>query len=52
MSTPARSPANSAGEKLAQRTSHVLALLHQGKSIDKHQLAQALGVNVCTVERA
>ena len=48
-STPHR--ASSKGEKLAQRLSHILALLHQGDSLDKHQLAQAFNVDVRTIER-
>jgi predicted DNA-binding transcriptional regulator YafY len=45
-------PATSAkGEKLAQRISHTLALLHQGETIDKHALAQRFGVDVRTIER-
>ena len=43
--------ASSKGEKLAQRLSHILALLHQGDAIDKHQLAEAFGVDVRTIER-
>ncbi|MGO3870440.1 MAG: helix-turn-helix transcriptional regulator [Alcaligenes sp.] len=39
------------GEKLAQRLSHILALLHQGGLIDKHALAKEFGVNVRTIER-
>ena len=39
------------GEKLAQRLSHILALLHQGDTIDKHQLAQCFGVDLRTIER-
>lgn len=39
------------GEKLAQRLSHILALLHQGDAIDKHQLAQRFGVDLRTIER-
>ena len=51
---PAASPAPDArprGEKLAQRLSHILALLHQGDAIDKQQLAQQFGVGVRTIER-
>ena len=48
-STPRRASAK--GEKLAQRLSHILALLHQGDSLDKHQLAQAFKVDVRTIER-
>lgn len=39
------------GEKLAQRLSQILARLHQGDHIDKHQLAQEHGVDVRTIER-
>jgi len=39
------------GEKLARRLSHILALLHQGDAIDKHELAQIFGVDVRTIER-
>jgi len=39
------------GEKLAQRLSHILGLLHQGDTIDKHQLAQDFQVDVRTIER-
>jgi len=38
-------------EKLAQRLSHILALLHQGDTIEKHQLAQCFGVDLRTIER-
>jgi predicted DNA-binding transcriptional regulator YafY len=41
----------SKGEKLAQRLSRILARLHQGERIDKHQLAQEHGVDVRTIER-
>lgn len=41
----------SKGEKLAQRLSHILALLHQGDAIDKHRLADDFGVDVRTIER-
>lgn len=41
----------SKGEKLAQRLSHILARLHQGDRIDKHQLAEEHGVDVRTIER-
>lgn len=43
--------ASAKAEKLAQRLSHILALLHQGDSLDKHQLAQAFNVDVRTIER-
>ncbi len=39
------------GEKLAQRLSHILALLHQGNHIEKHELAQYFQVDVRTIER-
>lgn len=42
---------NLKGEKLAQRLSHILALLHQGDAIDKHELAQRFGVDLRTIER-
>lgn len=45
------SPTRSKGEKLALRLSHILALLHQGDVIDKHELAQRFGVDVRTIER-
>ena len=43
--------AGSKGEKLAQRLSHILALLHQGDALDKHRLADDFGVDVRTIER-
>ncbi|WYX27295.1 WYL domain-containing protein [Achromobacter denitrificans] len=43
--------ASAKGEKLAQRLSHILALLHQGDAIDKHQLALDFQVDVRTIER-
>ena len=42
---------SSKGEKLAQRLSHILALLHQGDAIDKRQLAQHFAVSVRSIER-
>ncbi len=39
------------GEKLAQRLTHILALLHQGDAINKHELAHRFGVDVRTIER-
>ena len=52
MNAPPRHPSSRAkGEKLAQRLSHILALLHQGDAIDKHQLAQQFQVDVRTIER-
>ncbi|WP_404300069.1 helix-turn-helix transcriptional regulator [Alicycliphilus denitrificans] len=43
--------ADSKGEKLAQRLSGILARLHQGEALDKHQLAQQFDVDVRTIER-
>lgn len=43
--------ANTKGEKLAQRLSCILALLHQGSPLNKHQLAERFGVDVRTIER-
>lgn len=43
--------AQAKGEKLAQRLSHLLAQLHQGDTIDKHQLANDFQVDVRTIER-
>ena len=51
MNTPAHRQASAKGEKLARRLSHILALLHQGGYLDKHQLAQQFGVDVRTIER-
>ena len=39
MITPARHEASAKGEKPAQRLSHILALLHQGETLNKHGLA-------------
>lgn len=39
------------GEKLAQRLAHIIARLHQGETIDKHQLATKFDVDVRTIER-
>ena len=36
---------------MAQRLSHILGLLHQGDTVDKHQLAHAFDVDVRTIER-
>jgi predicted DNA-binding transcriptional regulator YafY len=44
-------PADSKGEKLAQRLSGILARLHQGEALDKHQLTQQFDVDVRTIER-
>ena len=41
----------SKGEKLARRLSHILALLHQGDTLDKNHLAQDFEVDVRTIER-
>ena len=51
MNAPAHRQASAKGEKLAQRLSHILALLHQNDIIEKHQLAQAFSVDVRTIER-
>ena len=42
---------SSKGEKLAQRLSHILALLHRGDLLDKHQLAEDFAVDIRTIER-
>ena len=39
------------GEKLARRLAQILARLHQGDLIDKHQLAESFDVDVRTIER-
>ncbi len=39
------------GEKLAQRLSGILARLHQGEALDKHQLVREFDVDVRTIER-
>lgn len=44
-------PADTKGEKLALRLSRILAHLHQGDTIDKHQLAEQFDVDVRTIER-
>lgn len=51
MNKPAPRSSSAKGEKLAQRLSDILALLHQGGSIDKHELARRFGVDVRTIER-
>jgi hypothetical protein len=38
-------------EKLAQRLSDILARLHQGEALDKHQLVAQYQVQVRTIER-
>ena len=43
--------ADTKGEKLAQRLSSIIARLHQGEAIDKHQLAAEFGTNIRTIER-
>ena len=48
--TPAANT-TSKGEKLAQRLSRIIARLHQGELIDKHQLAAEFDVDVRTIER-
>lgn len=42
---------DSKGEKLAQRLSNILARLHQGETLDKHQLVKDFDVDVRTIER-
>lgn len=51
MSVPPLASPVSKGEKLAQRLSHILARLHQGDALDKHQLADDFQVDVRTIER-
>lgn len=51
MSAPPLTSTVSKGEKLAQRLSQILARLHQGDALDKHQLAQDFQVDVRTIER-
>lgn len=51
MSASTSASSASKGEKLAQRLSHILARLHQGDAVDKHQLAQDFQVDVRTIER-
>lgn len=51
MSAPLSASSVSKGEKLAQRISHILALLHQGGALEKHQLARDFQVAVRTIER-
>ena len=48
-STRARSTVKN--EKLAQRLSDILARLHQGEALDKHQLVAQYQVQVRTIER-
>lgn len=49
LTPPSRASAKS--EKLASRLAHILAQLHQGDVLDKHQLADKFGVDVRTIER-
>lgn len=51
MNAPTNRRASAKGERLAQRLSHILALLHQSDAIDKHQLAREFSVDVRTIER-
>ncbi len=51
MSASTSTSSASKGEKLAQRLSQILARLHQGDAVDKHQLAQDFQVDVRTIER-
>lgn len=39
------------GEKLARRLSGILARLHQGEALDKHQLVREFDIDVRTIER-
>lgn len=39
------------GEKLAWRLAHIIAILHQGDALNKHQLAEQFDVDVRTIER-
>ena len=48
---PMPSTTGTRGEKLAQRLSCILARLHQGEALDKHQLVQQFDVDVRTIER-
>jgi len=49
--TTAKQSAETKGEKLALRLSGILARLHQGEALDKHQLVQQFDVDVRTIER-
>lgn len=49
--TPRGAESRNKGEMLAQRLSYILARLHQGEKIDKHELAQRFSVDVRTIER-
>lgn len=51
MNTLAPRRASAKAEKLAQRLSGILAILHQGGSVNKHELAQKFQVDVRTIER-
>ena len=42
---------DSKNEKLALRTSRILARLYQGETLDKHQLVEEFNVSVRTIER-
>ena len=44
-------PSDSKTDKLAQRLSDILARLHQGEAMDKHQLVEEYNVDVRTIER-
>ena len=48
---PAEQPAETKGERLSLRLSGILARLHQGEALDKHQLVQQFDVDVRTIER-
>lgn len=51
MNVPIRRRANTKGASMGQRLSHILGLLHQGDTVDKHHVAQAFDVDVRTIER-
>ncbi|WP_083994791.1 YafY family protein [Comamonas sp. E6] len=51
MSASSLASSTSKGEKLAQRLSQILARVHRGDVLDKHQLAQEFQVDVRTIER-
>ena len=42
---------DSKNEKLALRTSQIVSRLHQGETLDKHQLVEEFNVSVRTIER-
>ncbi len=46
-----RTASDTKGGKLTQRLSSIIARLHQGETIDKHQLVAEFGANIRTIER-